>query len=199
MTVNRKSRRYLPSVHDHVIGRVVNRESRDALAVSLSSLPSVTECKASLRLDAFAAGSVKKAQPQLREGTLVFARVTGVPRALPVQLACVDEDGKSGVQGFGPLPLDRAMIVASPSYQVTEWLVTPDCSLFQALAERSHFEVAVGFNHVVWFQVAVGFESHLVMLRMAVERGDELLAHASNPDALNDALDEVYGGRTKKQ
>jgi len=136
--VQNDQRRYLPAVHDPVIGVVLARHS-DSYKVDIGmSVP------ASLPLLAFE-GATRKNRPNLQVGSTVYARVTVAHKDMDPELTCVGSSGRS--DGFGAL--NDGYLVRCGS-GLAQHLLSGQSAILKYLGKMFAYEVAIGLNGRVW-------------------------------------------------
>lgn len=136
-------RRYVPSTNDYVIGTVTGSFG-DAFRVSLSDFT----FPVSLSAMAFPNAS-KKNRPNLKVGSLVYARVSSAIPEIDVEIECLDPTtGKDG--GFGLLEGGYVFDV-SLAYART-LLFNPNYPLLNQLVKKCQFEIAIGLNGKIWIK-----------------------------------------------
>uniref|UniRef100_A0A7S1TNS8 K Homology domain-containing protein n=2 Tax=Phaeomonas parva TaxID=124430 RepID=A0A7S1TNS8_9STRA len=111
-------------------------------------------------------GATKRNKPDLRRGSLVFARVAAVPGVLEPELSCVPRDAvgrKDWMTGeciFGEL---RGGAFLRCGTALARHLLLPDCPVLLRLAKQLPFECAVGANGAVWVRAGSARETGLVL------------------------------------
>ncbi|WWD18380.1 hypothetical protein CI109_102830 [Kwoniella shandongensis] len=157
--VEGNSKRYIPAQKDMVLGTIIARHA-EGYRVDLGSAQ-----MASLEALAFE-GATKRSKPNLKVGTLVYARVSLANRDMEPEIECFDPNtGKS--EGFGEL---KGGLMITCSLQLCRQLLTPKFPLLPTLAASIPFEIAVGLNGRVWFKA--GTVSETVTLKRIVEGVD---------------------------
>ena len=149
--------RYAAQPGDHVVGAVVQVQS-DQFVVDVGGAHSAVLPALSFE------GATRRNRPQLRAGSLVFARVASAGRDAEPELSCVDEDGRLGAAGFGELagaghgyvlrvPAGAARALLGAAAAAEEAPGAPGAELgrrLRALGEATPFEMVVGANGRVW-------------------------------------------------
>ncbi|KAK1925379.1 hypothetical protein DB88DRAFT_483740 [Papiliotrema laurentii] len=158
--VESSSKRYIPAPKDLVLGTIIHRHS-EGYRVDLGSAQMAS-------LDALAfEGATKRSKPNLKVGTLVYARVTIASRDMEPELECFDAaTGKS--DGFGEL---KGGCVVTVSLQLARQLLNPKFTLLQTLASSIPFEIAIGINGKVWIKSPSISET--IALKRVLEGVDE--------------------------
>ncbi|ORX40171.1 hypothetical protein BD324DRAFT_616657 [Kockovaella imperatae] len=139
--IESNSRRYTPASRDLVLGTIIARHA-DGYRVDIGSASMAS-------LDALAfEGATKRSKPNLKVGTLIYARVSLASRDMEPELECFDPaTGKS--DGFGEL---KEGLVVDCSLQLCRRLLTPKNPLLPILASVIPFEIAIGLNGRIWFK-----------------------------------------------
>ncbi len=143
-------KRYIPSVGDFVIGSITGTFS-DFFRVNLSNYTSSVH----LSTMSFPNAS-KKNRPNLKIGSIVYARVSSVDPDIETELECIDPTtGKDG--GFGPLEggyvfdvnlaFARALLFHNSESSDTMQVIT---DVLEVLADKSKYEIAIGVNGRIW-------------------------------------------------
>lgn len=191
--VESNAKRYVPSLHDHVLCQITNR-GVDSYQVTLLT----TFTPATLPALSFE-GATKRNKPNLRVGTLLYAQVVSAHRHLEVELTCVDPTtGKSN--GFGELKTERDEAGASSASKgdreaaaniwpvscgLARSLLNPGHPLLARLANHFPFEVAIGVNGFVWVRAQKA--QHVIAMGKVLEQAD--LSAAREPAGGKDALE----------
>ncbi|BEI80524.1 hypothetical protein CcaverHIS002_0110530 [Cutaneotrichosporon cavernicola] len=137
------SKRYVAAQRDIVLGSIIARHAEGYRVEIGSAHPAA--------LDGLAfEGATKRSKPNLKVGTLVYARVSLANRDMEPELECVDPaTGRS--EGFGEL---KGGLMVCCSLQLCRKLLSPKYPLLQLLAAHIPFETAIGLNGRVWFKAA---------------------------------------------
>ncbi|CAI5709236.1 unnamed protein product [Hyaloperonospora brassicae] len=139
-------RRYVASMDDGVIGVVTDRNA-DFYRVNIGAAASAV--LGSLAFD----GATKRNRPNLRLGSLVYARVNKVNPNVEPELTCeappsvTKKDWMTGLAIYGEL---NDGYVFKTSIGLAKSLLHENCQVLASLSKRLAFEVAVGVNGVVW-------------------------------------------------
>ncbi|KAH7921325.1 hypothetical protein BV22DRAFT_1114479 [Leucogyrophana mollusca] len=137
--VENNSRRYVPAPQESVIGVVVGR-SGEGWRVDIGSAHSAS-------LDGLAfEGATKRNKPNLKVGSLLYARVSLAHKDMEPELECFDAQTHKA-DGFGEL---KGGFVVSCSLQMSRFLLDPKHFLLPLLGSRFPLEAAVGVNGKVW-------------------------------------------------
>ncbi|KAL4062314.1 hypothetical protein V8B97DRAFT_2039761 [Scleroderma yunnanense] len=137
--VEGNSRRYVPAPQESVIGVVTGR-SGEGWRVDIGSAHPAS-------LDGLAfEGATKRNKPNLKVGSLVYARVSLAHKDMEPELECFDAQTHKA-EGFGEL---KGGFVTHCSLQMNRLLLDPKHFLLPLLGSRFPLEVAVGVNGRVW-------------------------------------------------
>ncbi|WVR06251.1 hypothetical protein IAU60_003281 [Kwoniella sp. DSM 27419] len=167
--VEGSSKRYIPAQKDMVLGTIIARHA-EGFRVDLGSAQ-----MASLEALAFE-GATKRSKPNLKVGTLVYARVSLANRDMEPEIECFDPNtGKA--EGFGEL---KGGLMISCSLQLCRNLLNPKFPVLPALAASIPFEIAVGLNGKVWFKTETVSES--IALKRVIEGVDSGAIRADKGD-----------------
>ncbi|WVF69354.1 hypothetical protein IAT40_004130 [Kwoniella sp. CBS 6097] len=157
--VEGSSKRYIPAQKDMVLGTIIARHA-EGYRVDLGSAQ-----MASLEGLAFE-GATKRSKPNLKVGTLVYARVSLANRDMEPEIECFDPNtGKA--EGFGEL---KGGLMVTCSLQLCRNLLSPKFPVLPTLAASIPFEIAVGLNGRVWFKTETVSES--IALKRIIEGVD---------------------------
>ncbi|WWC70659.1 uncharacterized protein I206_104610 [Kwoniella pini CBS 10737] len=157
--VEGNSKRYIPAQKDMVLGTIIARHA-EGYRVDLGSSQ-----MASLEGLAFE-GATKRSKPNLKVGTLVYARVSLANRDMEPEIECFDPNtGKA--EGFGEL---KGGLMVSCSLQLCRHLLNSKFPVLPALASTIPFEIAVGLNGRVWLKTETVSES--IALKRVIEGVD---------------------------
>ncbi|KAI0333779.1 exosome complex exonuclease RRP40 [Cubamyces sp. BRFM 1775] len=133
------SRRYVPAPQESVVGVVVAR-SGENWRVDIGSAHMAT-------LDGLAfEGATKRNRPNLKVGSLLYARVSLAHKDMEPELECFDAQTRKA-EGFGEL---KGGFLVSCSLKMCRLLLDPQHFLFPLLGSRFPLETAVGINGRVW-------------------------------------------------
>lgn len=139
--VESNGRRYVPSTNDYVIG-IVTGSFGDSFRVSLSNFT----FPVSLSTMAFPNAS-KKNRPNLKVGSLIYARVSSAIAEVDVEIECLDPTtGKDG--GFGLLEGGYVFDVSLAFARTL--LFDAQFPLLAQLVKKCKFEIAIGLNGKIW-------------------------------------------------
>ncbi|ODO05238.1 exosome complex component RRP40 [Cryptococcus wingfieldii CBS 7118] len=157
------SKRYIPAQKDMVLGVIIARHS-EGYRVDLGSAQMA-------QLDALSfEGATKRSKPNLKVGTLVFARVISASRDMEPELECFDANtGKS--DGFGEL---KGGVMINCTLQLCRQLLNRNYPLLPAIASAFPFEISIGLNGRVWLKAETVSET-LAMKRVIEGVNDGVL------------------------
>ncbi|ODV95628.1 hypothetical protein PACTADRAFT_50326 [Pachysolen tannophilus NRRL Y-2460] len=141
--IESNNKRYIPSMGDYVVGTVTGVFG-DYFKISLSNFQS----SVILSTMAFPNAS-KKNRPNLKNGDLVYARVSSCFKDIDVEIECIDPTtGKDG--GFGLL---EGGYVFEVKLGYARWLFFDKQNpLLEILASKCKFEIAIGINGKIWLK-----------------------------------------------
>jgi exosome complex component RRP40 len=164
--VHHPSHRYVPRLHDNVIGVVLESFAEnykmDIVGTSTARLPT-------LAFD----GASKRNRPNLGVGSLVFGRVSQVHRDMEPELSCMAtgsgprKDWMTGESMYGEL---KGGFVFRCSLALAEELMDPESTVLLALAASIPFEIAVGANGFVWVNAADS--SDIILITTAIKHSE---------------------------
>ncbi|EJF61088.1 exosome complex exonuclease RRP40 [Dichomitus squalens LYAD-421 SS1] len=133
------SRRYVPAPQESVVGVVVGR-SGENWKVDIGSSHTAT-------LDGLAfEGATKRNRPNLKVGSLLFARVSLAHKDMEPELECFDAQTRKA-EGHGEL---KGGFLVQCSLKMCRMLLDPNHFLFPLLGSRFPLESAIGMNGRVW-------------------------------------------------
>ncbi|OWZ71882.1 hypothetical protein AYX14_02664 [Cryptococcus neoformans] len=157
------SKRYIPAQKDIVLGIIIARHA-DGYRVDLGSSQMA-------QLDALAfEGATKRSKPNLKVGTLVFARVMSASRDMEPELECFDPNtGKS--DGFGEL---KGGVMVNATLQLCRRLLDRNHIVLPTIASVFPFEIAIGLNGRVWMKAETVGET-LAMKRLIESVDDHII------------------------
>ena len=131
-------RRYIPQMDDMVLGVVTDTRGAEYVVDIGAAAP------ASLNNLAFE-GATRKNRPQLKIGSLVYARVSLANKDMEPEISCLAAGGKA--DGFGPI---EGGYMFKVSIGLARELLHPSCAVLNHLGRHLPFEIAVGLNGRVW-------------------------------------------------
>ncbi|KIM43269.1 hypothetical protein M413DRAFT_444084 [Hebeloma cylindrosporum] len=157
--VESKSRRYVPAPQELVIG-VVTQKVGEGYRVDIGSAHPAS-------LDGLAfEGATKRNKPNLKVGSLVYARVSLAHKDMEPELECFDAQSRKS-EGFGEL---KGGFMVRCSLSLCRELLDPKHFLLPLLGRRFPLEVAVGLNGRVW--VNAKDIKHTIALVRCIEATD---------------------------
>jgi exosome complex component RRP40 len=150
--VESNARRYVPHVHDLVLGVVTERYAEQYI-VDLGSAHLAT-----LSAVAFD-GASRRNRPNLNAGTLVYARVSAAHKDMDPEIVCttpahqteVARDWVTGESLFGEL---RGGMMVPISLGLARNLLRRRAPILAALGDHFSYECAVGVNGQLWVAAA---------------------------------------------
>ncbi|KAK9315974.1 hypothetical protein V1524DRAFT_427901 [Lipomyces starkeyi] len=144
--------RYVPAVHDTILGTVIGRFGDQEKSFYRVSIPDSAAPIGILSSAAFANAASRHTRPNLSTGATVYARISAFSLALgEPELECFDEKtGKEG--GFGEL---KGGMLADMSIGLARRLLAPSgvyggSTVVDVLGQLVPFEIAVGRNGRIW-------------------------------------------------
>ncbi|EST07053.1 Exosome complex RNA-binding protein 1/RRP40/RRP4 [Kalmanozyma brasiliensis GHG001] len=167
--VETNTHRYVPSPSDPVIGQITAR-SAEGYTVTLFSAHTATLPALSFE------GATKRHRPNLKIGSLVYARVVSADRFTEPELTCVNPvTGKS--DGFGDLKTtdergerNGVAMLFRVSVGLCRSLLRPGNGVLKSVAAHCAFEAAVGANGAVW--VRAGETRHVLAVGKVLSEAD---------------------------
>ncbi|KAI6129637.1 hypothetical protein EDD16DRAFT_1146770 [Pisolithus croceorrhizus] len=137
--VEGNSRRYIPAAQESVIG-VVSGRSGENWRVDIGAAHPAS-------LDGLAfEGATKRNRPNLKVGSVLYARVSLAHKDMEPELECFDAQTRKA-DGFGEL---KGGFVTHCSLQMSRLLLDPKHFLLPLLGSRFPLDVAVGVNGRIW-------------------------------------------------
>ncbi|QRV77556.1 exosome complex component RRP40 [Ceratobasidium sp. AG-Ba] len=137
--IDRRASRYSPAAQESVIGFITHR-TQDMYRVDIGSAHSAT-------LDALAfEGATKRNKPNLKVGTVVYARVSLAHRDMEPELECFDASTRKA-DGFGEL---KGGFVVTCNLSTCRALLDRNHYLLPLIGARVPLEIAIGINGRVW-------------------------------------------------
>ncbi|CAG7853045.1 Exosome complex component rrp40 AltName: Full=Ribosomal RNA-processing protein 40 [Serendipita indica DSM 11827] len=167
--VESNGRRYVPAAQEPVVG-VVTARSGESYRVDIGSAHPAT-------LDALAfEGASKRNRPQLKVGSLVYARVSLANKDLEPELECFDAQTRKA-DGFGEL---KGGLVISCSLGLARKLLDPAHFLLPLLGTKFALDAAIGVNGRIWFKTATPKQTIAISRCIQAVDEDQLDAQALN-------------------
>jgi exosome complex component RRP40 len=137
--VESNSRRYVPAPQELVIG-VVTQKVGEGYRIDIGSAHPAS-------LDGLAfEGATKRNKPNLKVGSLIYARVSLAHKDMEPELECFDAQTRKS-EGFGEL---KGGFVVRCSLRLCRDILDSTHFLLPLLGRRFPLEVAVGLNGRVW-------------------------------------------------
>ncbi|PVF97682.1 hypothetical protein CPB86DRAFT_785639 [Serendipita vermifera] len=159
--IESRGQRYVPTAQESVVG-VVTARLGEAYRVDIGSAHSAT-------LDALAFESAtKRNRPNLKVGSLVYARVSLANKDLEPELECFDAQTRKAA-GFGEL---KGGMVVKCSLGMARRLFDPSHFLLPLLGSKFALEeVALGLNGRLWFKAPS--VKHTIAVARCIETVDD--------------------------
>ncbi|KAG8754039.1 exosome non-catalytic core subunit rrp40 [Serendipita sp. 396] len=174
--VEANGKRYVPAGQEPVVG-VVTARMGEAYRVDIGSAHPAT-------LDALAfEGATKRNRPNLRVGSLVYARVSLANKNLEPELECFDGQTHKS-EGFGEL---KGGLVKKCSLGLARKLLDPDHFLLPLLGARFSLDAAIGVNGKVWFKAPTVKQT--IAISRCIEAVDERSLEKAELTAFLNTLD----------
>ncbi|KAJ3722118.1 exosome complex exonuclease RRP40 [Lentinula guzmanii] len=168
--VENNARRYVPAAQESVIGVVVQKQG-EGFRVDIGSAHSAN-------LDGLAfEGATKRNKPNLKVGSLIYARVSLAHKDMEPELECFDAQSRKA-EGFGEL---KGGFLVRCSLRLCRQLLDPKHFLLPLLGSLFPLEIAVGLNGRLWIN------SQDAKCIIAIARAIE----AADPDAQGMGEDDV--------
>jgi len=157
--VESNSRRYVPASQEAVIG-IITQKLGEGFRVDIGSAHF-----ASLDGLAFEAAT-KRNKPNLKVGSLVYARVSLAHKDMEPELECFDAQSRKA-EGFGEV---KGGLLVKCSLKMCRDLLDPQHFLLPLLGARFPFEAAVGMNGRVW--VSAKEVKQIIAMSRCIEAAD---------------------------
>ncbi|KAH8104696.1 exosome complex exonuclease RRP40 [Cristinia sonorae] len=153
------SKRYIPAPQESVVG-VVTARSGEGWRVDIGSAHPAY-------LDGLAfEGATKRNKPNLKVGSLLYARVSLAHKDMEPELECFDAQTHKA-EGFGEL---KGGFLVRCSLKMCRLLLSPNHFLLPLLGSRFTLEVATGLNGRVW--VTAKEAKHVIAVARCIEAVD---------------------------
>ncbi|TEB22756.1 hypothetical protein FA13DRAFT_1694959 [Coprinellus micaceus] len=137
--VDSNSRRYVPAPQESVVGAVTQRQG-EGYRVDIGGAHQAS-------LDALAfEGATKRNKPNLKVGSLVYARVSLAHKDMEPELECFDAQTRKS-EGYGEL---KGGFIIRCSLKMCRNLLDPKHFLLPLLGSKFPLESAIGMNGRVW-------------------------------------------------
>ncbi|KAI0789779.1 exosome complex exonuclease RRP40 [Abortiporus biennis] len=157
--VDSNSRRYVPAPQERVIGIIVAR-SGENWRVDIGSAHNAS-------LDGLAfEGATKRNRPNLKVGSLVYARVSLAHKDMEPELECFDAQTRKA-EGYGEL---KGGFLVRCSLKMCRLLLEPQYFLLPLLGSRFPLEAATGLNGRVWIDSKD--PKHVIAIARCIEAVD---------------------------
>ncbi|KAF9060726.1 exosome complex exonuclease RRP40 [Rhodocollybia butyracea] len=157
--IESNSRRYVPAAQEAVIG-VIAQKQGEGFRVDIGSAHSAN-------LDGLAfEGATKRNKPNLKVGSLVYARVSLAHKDMEPELECFDAQTRKA-EGFGEL---KGGFLVRCSLKMCRQLLDPNHFLLPLLGSVFPLEIAVGLNGRVWINSPDA--KHIIAITQAIEAAD---------------------------
>ncbi|KAK0201878.1 exosome complex exonuclease RRP40 [Desarmillaria ectypa] len=157
--VESNSRRYVPAPQESVIGIVIQKAG-EGFRVDIGSAHPAS-------LDGLAfEGASKRNRPNLKIGSLVYARVSLAHKDMEPELECFDAQTRKA-EGFGEL---KGGFMVRCSLGMCRKLLDPNNFLLPLLGAKIPLEVAVGMNGRVWINSKE--TRHTIAINRCIEAAD---------------------------
>ncbi|SJL07489.1 related to Exosome complex component rrp40 [Armillaria ostoyae] len=157
--VESNARRYVPAPQESVIG-VVTQKAGEGFRVDIGSAHPAS-------LDGLAfEGASKRNRPNLKIGSLVYARVSLAHKDMEPELECFEAQTRKS-EGFGEL---KGGFMVRCSLGMCRKLLDPNNFLLPLLGAKIPLEVAVGMNGRVWINSKE--TRHTIAISRCIEAAD---------------------------
>ncbi|KAH9941059.1 exosome complex exonuclease RRP40 [Amylocystis lapponica] len=157
--IESNSRRYVPAAQESVIGVVIAR-SGEGWRVDIGSAHMAS-------LDGLAfEGATKRNRPNLKVGSLLYARVSLAHKDMEPELECFDAQTRKA-EGFGEL---KGGFVVRCSLKMCRMLLDPKHFLLPLLGARFPLDTATGLNGKIW--ITTKEARHVIAASRCVEAVD---------------------------
>ncbi|PSR70521.1 hypothetical protein PHLCEN_2v13560 [Hermanssonia centrifuga] len=166
--IESNSRRYVPAPQESVVGVIIAR-SGEGWRVDIGSAHMAS-------LDGLAfEGATKRNKPNLKVGSLLFARVSLAHKDMEPELECYDAQTRKS-EGFGEL---KGGFMTRCSLKMCRLLLDPNHFLLPLLGSRFPLDAATGLNGRLW--ISTKEPKHIIAAVRCIE--------AVDPDG--DGMDEI--------
>ncbi|KIY45189.1 hypothetical protein FISHEDRAFT_49792 [Fistulina hepatica ATCC 64428] len=157
--IDSNSRRYVPAAQESVVGVVVQKAG-EGFRVDIGSAHMAS-------LDGLAfEGATKRNRPNLKIGSLVYARVSLAHKDMEPELECFDAQTRKA-EGFGEL---KQGFLVKCSLRMARLLMSPDHFLLPFLGSLFPLEAAVGMNGRVW--ISASSPKQIIAMKRCIEGAD---------------------------
>ncbi|ETW81693.1 hypothetical protein HETIRDRAFT_51402 [Heterobasidion irregulare TC 32-1] len=139
--VESNARRYTPALQESVVGIVAGKQG-EGWRVDIGSAHNAS-------LDGLAfEGASRRNRPNLKVGSLIYARVSLAHKDMEPELECFDAQTRKA-EGFGEL---KGGLLVRCSLKMARNLLDPSYFLLSLLGSHFPLDVAVGVNGRVWIK-----------------------------------------------
>ncbi|KAI0056090.1 exosome complex exonuclease RRP40 [Artomyces pyxidatus] len=157
--VESNARRYVPASQEFVVGQVTGRQG-EGWRVDIGSAHNAS-------LDGLAfEGASRRNRPNLKVGSLIYARVSLAHKDMEPELECFDAQTRKA-EGFGEL---KGGFVVRCSLKMSRNLLDPSHFLLPLLGSRFPLDAAVGMNGRVW--ISSKEPKHTIAAARSIEAAD---------------------------
>ncbi|KAE9391030.1 exosome complex exonuclease RRP40 [Gymnopus androsaceus JB14] len=157
--IESNSRRYVPAAQEAVVGVVVQKQG-EGFRVDIGSAHSAN-------LDGLAfEGATKRNKPNIKIGSLIYARVSLAHKDMEPELECFDAQTRKA-EGFGEL---KGGFLIRCSLRMCRQLLDPNHFLLPLLGSLFPLEIAVGLNGRVWINSQDA--KRIIAITQAIEAAD---------------------------
>jgi len=158
--VESNSRRYIPAAQESVLGVIVGKSGAETFRVDIGGPHNAN-------LDALAfEGATKRNRPNLKIGSLLYARVSLSHKDMEPEIECFDAQTRKSA-GFGEL---KGGFVAACSLKMCRQFLDSNHFLLRLLGSKFPLDVAIGMNGRVW--VRSKEPKHVIVAVRCIERVD---------------------------
>ncbi|KAI0076300.1 exosome complex exonuclease RRP40 [Panus rudis PR-1116 ss-1] len=157
--IESNARRYVPAAQESVVGIVIARAG-EGWRVDIGSAHMAN-------LDGLAfEGATKRNKPNLKVGSIVYARVSLAHKDMEPELECFDAQTRKA-EGFGEL---KGGFLVRCSLKMCRMLLDPNHFLLPLLGSRFPLEAATGMNGRIW--VNAKDPRHIIAISRCIEAVD---------------------------
>lgn len=144
--VETNEKRYQPKIGDPIVGIIEQKLGMNGYLVNVNG-----RCAAFLPLLEFD-GASKRNHPNLKEGSLIYARLASDSIYIEPELSCkvksgVRKDWMTGEAYYGKL---ENGLSGTCSLHLARKLLNNECKILKVISSRVPFEIAVGINGRFW-------------------------------------------------
>lgn len=178
--IESNSKRYIPSAGELVLGIITHRLAETYRVDIASSHPAL------LGHLAFE-GATKRNKPNLKVGTVVYARVSLANKDMDPELECVHPE-TSKADGLGDLSNEGSLLPYRISLGLARRLLNPTSEhpdVLALLGQKISFECCVGMNGRVW--VRAKNPKHIIAVMLAIQQAEQ----TTDPQALRVLVRDV--------